>query len=177
MKSARKMTAFVHISIYIQLQMAISSNKENLVALKSKIICVFSIWTLGGKCEGRAIVVNSESVFNRSALFRVHPCCYGLVLSTHLLFYSVLSALTDSSFVALSTIVIISYHFWFSFHDQLANKTPQANNWLIFSKAPLISLPDPDYRLLPPPPQSRTWMIYDALKTATLWGVGTSLPN
>ena len=52
MKSAREMTAFVHISIYIQLQMAISSNKENLVALKSKIICVFSNWTLGGKCGG-----------------------------------------------------------------------------------------------------------------------------
>ena len=114
-------------------------------------MCVFKLDTRR-QVRGRASVVNSESVFNRSALFRVHPCCYGLVLSTHLLFYSVLSALTDSSFVALSTIVIISYHFWFSFHDQLANTTPQANNWLIFSKAPLISLPDPDYRLLHPPP-------------------------
>ena len=37
---------------YIQLQVAISSNKENLVALKSKIICVFSNWILGGKCGG-----------------------------------------------------------------------------------------------------------------------------
>ena len=144
MKSARNMTAVVHNSLDIySYRLLFRQNKENLVALKSKIICVFSNWTLRGKCEGRAIVVNIESVFNRSALFRVHPCCYGLVFSTHLLFYSILSASTDSSFVALSTIVIISYHFWSSFHDQLANKILQASNWPIFSKVPLISLPDP----------------------------------
>ena len=156
MKSARKMTAVVHNSLDIySYRLLFRQNKENLVALKSKIICVFSNWTLRGKCEGRAIVVNIESVFNRSALCKVHPCCYGLVLSTHLLFYSILSVLTDSSSVApstISTIIIISYHFWSSFHDQLANKIPQANNWPIFSRAPLISPPDPDYRLLYPPP-------------------------
>ena len=41
MKSARKMTTLVQISIYIELQVAISSNKENLVALKSKKIVCF----------------------------------------------------------------------------------------------------------------------------------------
>ena len=35
------MTTLVQISIYIELQVAISSNKENLVALKSKKIVCF----------------------------------------------------------------------------------------------------------------------------------------